>query len=76
MAEKIELQIVADNSDVITKTKQVSDAMDSMTKSAKHVYTGQKGLIEGLEEDLKNLEAQRRKAFTNKEVGAYRDWET
>ena len=71
MAEKIELQIVADNSDVITKTKQVSDAMDSMTKSAKHVYTGQKGLIEGLEEDLKNLEAQRRKAFTNKEVEAF-----
>ena len=42
----------------------------------KHVYTGQKGLIEGLEEDLKNLEAQRRKAFTNKEERAYRDWET
>ena len=42
MAEKIELQIVADNADYITKTKQVEDATKSMQRSVQEgcIVTG------------------------------------
>ena len=56
MAEKIELQIVADNADYIQKTKQVEDATKSMQRSVQEGDKRQKGLIEDQIAALKELE--------------------
>jgi hypothetical protein len=68
MAEKIELQIAADNADYITKTKQVEDATKSMQRSVQEGDKRQKGLIEDQIHALKNLEKARIKANNEKDL--------
>ena len=68
MAEKIELQIVADNADYIQKTKQVEDATKSMQRSVQEGDKRQKGLIEDQIAALKELEKARVKANNEKDL--------
>ena len=63
MAEKIELQIVADNSQYISSTKQVEQATISMQRTVQAGEKRQKGLIEDTTEALKEYEEQRKKAY-------------
>jgi len=71
MAEKIELQIVADNADYITKTKQVEDATKSMQRSVQEGEKRQKGLIEDTTDALKKYEQQRKKAYKLEDLERY-----
>lgn len=68
MAEKIELQIVADNADYIQKTKQVEEATKSMQRSVQDGDKRQKGLIEDQIAALKELEKARIKANNEKDL--------
>ena len=68
MAEKIELQIVADNADYIQKTKQVEEATKSMQRSVQGGDRRSKGLIEEQIEALKKLEKQRLKTNDEKQL--------
>ena len=68
MAEKIELQIVADNADYIQKTKQVEQATASMQRSVQEGDKRQKGLIEDQIAALKELEKARVKANNEKDL--------
>ena len=66
--KRIELEIVADNSQYIKSTNEVSQATEKMTQKNKKLYSSSRGLIEGLEEDMKTLSEQRRKAFNEKDI--------
>lgn len=71
MAEKIELQIVADNADYIQKTKQVEQATVSMQRNVQESEKRQKGLIEDTTEALKKYEQQRKKAYKLEDLERY-----
>jgi len=66
--KRIELEIVADNSQYIQSAKEVNQATEKMASTQKKTYSSTKGLIEGLEADMKELNEQRRKAFNEKDV--------
>ena len=68
---KIELEIVADNSQYITKTKEVETATASMQEKVQQGTKRQKGLIEDTVEALKKFEQQRNKAYTIEGVEKY-----
>ena len=71
MAEKIELQIVADNADYITKTKQVEDATKSMQRSVQEGEKRQKGLIDDTTEAIKKYEKARKQAYKLEDLERY-----
>jgi hypothetical protein len=71
MAEKIELQIVADNSQYITATKQVEEATVSMQRTVQNGEKRQKGLIEDTTAALKKYEEARSKAMTTEGIAKY-----
>ena len=68
MAEKIELQIVADNAQYISATKQVEQATISMQRTVQEGEKRQKGLIEDTTEALKEYEQQRKKALNYEDL--------
>jgi hypothetical protein len=68
---KIELEIVANNSQYIVQTKEVEQATQSMYNTAASGTRRQKGLIEDLTESIKELEEKRRKAFTTEGIEKY-----
>lgn len=68
---KIELEIVANNSQYIAQTKEVDQATQSMHNTAASGTRRQKGLIEDLTESIKELEENRRKAFTTEGIEKY-----
>jgi len=71
MAEKIELQIVADNSQYIASTKQVEQATVSMQKTVQEGEKRQKGLIEDTTEAIKKYQEARDKAMTTESIEKY-----
>lgn len=66
MAEKIELQIVADNADYITKTKQVEDATKSMQTNAEESLKRQKQTIDQTTAAYTKAAKEKNKAFDTK----------
>ena len=71
MAEKIELQIVADNADYITKTKQVEDATKSMQTNAEESLKRQKQVIDQTTVAYNKAAKEKNKAFDTKGMDAH-----
>ena len=71
MAEKIELQIVADNADYIQKTKQVEQATISMQNRVRQGYSEESGLIKLIESNINELKKARLKAWDEKDIAKY-----
>lgn len=71
MAEKIELQIVADNADYINKTKEVAQATVTMQRSVQEGEKRQKGLIEDTTEAIKKYEKARKQAYKFEDLEKY-----
>ena len=71
MAEKIELQIVADNADYINKTKEVAQATVTMQRSVQEGEKRQKGLIEDTTEAIKKYEKARKQAYKFEDLERY-----
>ncbi len=68
---KIELEIVADNSQYIQSTRQVTDATGQMQKKVEERQKREKGLIEDTIDAIKAMEEARKKAYDIKEVEKY-----
>jgi hypothetical protein len=71
MAAKIELQIVADNADYITKTKQVEDATKSMQTNAEESLKRQKQVIDQTTVAYNKAAKEKNKAFDTKGMDAH-----
>jgi len=69
--KRIELEIVADNSQYIQSTKEVTQATQTMQKSVHKGEQRTKGLIEDTTAALKDYEEKRKKAFTIEGVEKY-----
>ena len=68
MAEKIELQIVADNSNYIQATKQVEQSTQSMQDKVLESQKSQKIVIDQTSDAYKKLEKEKKKAFDTKPI--------
>lgn len=69
--KRIELEIVADNSQYIQSAKQVEQATTSMYNKSQQGQKREKGLIEDTVEAIKKLEERRKKAYSIEEVERY-----
>jgi len=68
MAEKIELQIVANNADYIQKTKEVEQATISMQTTSEQSQKHQKDLITQTANEYKKIVIEKKKAFDTKPI--------
>jgi len=69
--KRIELEIVADNSQYIKSTQEVTQATTTMQKTIQKGEVRTKGLIEDTIDALKDYEEKRKKAFTIEGVEKY-----
>lgn len=69
--KRIELEIVADNSQYIQSAKQVEQATESMHNKAQQGQRREKGLIEDTIEAIKDYEEKRKKAYRIEDVERY-----
>ncbi len=69
--KRIELEIVADNSQYIKSTQEVTQATTTMQKTIQKGEQRTKGLIEDTTDALKDYEEKRKKAFTIEGVEKY-----
>jgi hypothetical protein len=68
---KIELEIVANNSQYIAQTKEVEQATQSMHNTVARGQQREKGLIEDLIDSIKELEESKKKAYSIESIEKY-----